>query len=152
MTPNQKKRNNEEVSIQDLVRSSRVRMKGTKKPKSISWWKKKAWKVFSKYIKTKYSKNGYCQCITCGKQHPLEETHAGHYIHGNTKPTYFDERNVHPQCVACNMHRSGNLNQYALYLEGRYGVGILQELDAKSNGKVFTSVCICRRSRIFRIG
>ena len=121
-------------NTQDHQKDTRVRMKSIK---SVSKLKKKAWKYFSKYIRLKNSKNGYCQCITCGKQCRVEEMNAGHYKHGNTKPTYFDERNVHPQCVSCNMYRSGNLDQYALYLEGRYGEGILQTLDRISKGPVF---------------
>ena len=83
----------------------------------------------------KYAKN--CKCVTCGERLDWKyEAQAGHYIHGNTKPTYFDERNVHPQCVSCNMYRSGCLDKYALYLESKYGIGILQELAAKSRSKV----------------
>ena len=103
---------------------------------TISKLKKKLWKIFSKFIRLKYSKNGRCQCVTCGQWYPINEIHAGHYIHGNTKPTYFDERNVHPQCVRCNHNLSGNLNQYALYLEGKYGQGILQELNQKAHSRV----------------
>jgi hypothetical protein len=58
--------------------------------------------------------------------------HAGHY-HPRTDglSLYFDERNVSVQCAGCNVFRSGNLTRYALYLQKRYGIGILDELDAK---------------------
>jgi len=56
---------------------------------------------------------------------------AGHYIaktHGLS--IYFEERNVHPQCTACNRFRRGNLTSYAIALRKRYGETILEELDA----------------------
>ena len=99
---------------------------------TISKLKKKAWKLFSQYIRQKYAIGGYVRCITCGKHGLIAEFHAGHFIHGNTKKTYFDERNVHPQCVGCNMYRSGHLAIYAIRLEELYGRGILQKLETLS--------------------
>ena len=90
---------------------------------TVSKLKKRLWKVFSEYIRRKESYNDYCTCITCGKKFHWKEIQAGHYIHGNTKRTYFYEDNVHPQCVRCNMYLSGDLTNYAIYLENRYGKG-----------------------------
>ena len=101
-------------------------------PTNSSKLKKKIWKLFSRCIRLTDSVNGYSSCVTCGTVKPIEELHAGHYIHGNTKKTYFDERNVHPQCVSCNMYKSGSLDKYALYLERVYGNGILQVLNTLS--------------------
>lgn len=115
-------------------------MKKTSKPPkkpNISKLKKKVWTLFSKYIRLRDSVNGYCKCCTCESHLPIGEMNAGHYIHGNTKPTFFDERNVNAQCVRCNKWLSGRLNEYALFLENKYGVGILQELKIKSKGPVF---------------
>ena len=107
-----------------------------KKPVSVSKAKKRTWKIFSEWIRRKDADPaGYVQCVCCGKVLHYKESHAGHYIHGNTKRTYFEEKNVHPCCPKCNMYLSGNLTQYALFLEGKYGKGILQELDEKKNGK-----------------
>ena len=104
---------------------------------TISKLKAKVWKEFSRYIRLRDSVNGYGNCITCEELLHYREANAGHYIHGNTKPTYFDERNVHSQCPRCNLFLSGALDKYALFLEKTYGQGILQELEIKSNGKVF---------------
>ena len=60
--------------------------------KSVSYWiQKKAWPVFSKWIRErdKYT------CITCGKIGTGSFMHAGHYISRKFKATMFDERNVH---------------------------------------------------------
>lgn len=100
---------------------------------SIASLKTKAWRYFSRYVRLSNADyHGMCRCVTCGNRHHYKETQAGHYIHGNTKPTYFDERNVHCQCVKCNHHMGGNAVPYALFLENKYGVGILQELSIKA--------------------
>ena len=104
---------------------------------TISKLKKRAWKVFSEYRRrVDADPAGYVQCCTCGQRLHFKETNCGHYIHGNTKPTYFEERNTHVQCPRCNLYLSGALDQYALYLEAKYGEGILQELDSLSKSKV----------------
>ena len=104
---------------------------------TISKLKAKVWHEFSLYIRLRDSVNGYGNCVSCGNKVHYKEANAGHYIHGNTKPTYFDERNCHLQCVCCNLYRSGNLTHYALFMEKTYGQGILQELEIKSKGKVY---------------
>ena len=104
---------------------------------TISKLKKKVWAIFSKCIRLEGSVNGYNTCVTCGDMHEIEDLDAGHFIHGNTKKTYFDERNVWPQCTGCNRYRSGNLIKYTLFLEKTFGSGIIQELEKASNQGVF---------------
>lgn len=100
--------------------------------------KDKLWRIFSAYIRKKYSNDaGWVSCVTCGELRFWKDMSAGHY-HPRTDglSLYFDEQNVHPQCNGCNMFRSGNLTRYAIYLRKTYGDGILEELD--------------RRRRLFR--
>src|SRR5271169_3613728 len=100
----------------------------TPRKKSINALKKECWMWMSRYIRLRDN----FTCFTCGKvmlDNP-QSAQAGHYIpqsKGNTLRFY--ERNVHCQCINCNMYQSGNLVQYALRLEEKYGEGILQELD-----------------------
>jgi len=37
--------------------------------------------------------------------------------------------NISAQWHVCSNYRSGNLNEYAIYLEGKHGPGILQEFN-----------------------
>lgn len=99
--------------------------------KRIGTYKHKAWDMFSKYIRLKeVDQNEMVSCYTCGTKKHWKEVHAGHYIAKSLSLALrFDERNVHPQCVACNQWRHGNLAQYALALKREYGEGILEELD-----------------------
>ena len=61
-------------------------------------------------------------CVTCGKP----GCEVGHFKHNCLD---FDLRNNNLQCKSCNSFKSGNIDQYALYLEDKYGFGILQELQ-----------------------
>jgi len=98
-----------------------------KKLRSLKALKTEAWQVFSRYIR-----NRDPRCVTCGGNND----HAGHYRHNTERNSqlggnalWWNEKNVHSQCIGCNTYREGNLTAYALYLEDVYGKGILQEID-----------------------
>lgn len=101
-----------------------------KKTKSVSQLKKDADSEFSKYIRNKYADYaGYVTCVTCGVSKPIKEMQAGHYEKRSVNSLRFDERNVHPQCVGCNVFKKGNYPRYATFMVGRYGEGILEQLE-----------------------
>lgn len=103
-----------------------------KKPKTIAQLKRKLWKEFSVFIRQR--DKGVC--FTCGKIDDWKNTDAGHYIDKSIGGAnlYFDEQNVHCQCTKCNRYLSGNLGQYAMRLQWKYGAGILERLEAKKKG------------------
>lgn len=85
------------------------------------------WQAMSRFVRSRDPK-----CVTCGG--PNE--HAGHYKHNSERSQqlggnalWFDLRNINSQCVSCNTYKAGNLTLYAIYLEEKHGVGILQELN-----------------------
>ena len=80
---------------------------------------KKAWNLMSIYVRLRDGK-----CITCNSRLNLQ---AGHFIHGKLD---FDERNINAQCRRCNFFKSGNLADYAVYLEDKFGYGIIQDLQS----------------------
>lgn len=90
--------------------------------------RKVAWGIFSEYVRQKED----C-CFTCGKGGDWRLAHAGHFRHGYTKPTYFNEINVHRQCVGCNHFRSGNLGIYGVKLVKIYGQKKIDKLIKESN-------------------
>lgn len=104
-----------------------------KKKPSLKTLKRNAWKVFAIFIKKRgASVLGYANCVTCWKQDMWQNMDAGHFIHGHSKPTFFDDRNVHPQCVRCNHYLSGNLIEYSNYMKKTYGwetIDALRELS-----------------------
>ena len=94
-------------------------------PKSA---KRTTWEAFSKFIR-----NRDPGCVTCGNP----TTCAGHFFHTSDKSTnphlggnevWYSEKNVNGQCNSCNIHKSGNLAPYSVYLEEKYGFGIIQKL------------------------
>lgn len=102
-----------------------------KKKKSLSSFQNKCWKVFSEYIRLRDAdENGIGSCISCGIKKHWKELQAGHYVAKSLSLALrFHVKNVHPQCVACNLWRHGNPTSYALALKRRYGDDILEELD-----------------------
>ena len=75
--------------------------------------------VFSQYVRLSNADDrGYCTCITCGKKGHWKTggIQAGHFISRKHYSTRWDERNVKPQCVACNVYRAGEQYKYSLYL------------------------------------
>lgn len=100
-----------------------------------------AWKTFSTFIKKRDSDwRGYGACVTCKKplKVPSKQAHAGHFIHGKLKESYFEEKNVHLQCQGCNYFKDGARDLYALRLIEHYGDGIIQELHKKNKEKIWT--------------
>ena len=99
---------------------------------SLKKAKQKAWVQFSKYIRMKGSVNGMNTCVTCGAVKHYKELQAGHFIQGRHNPILFDERNVHPQCVGCNMFKSGNLIKYYEFMLKEYGQEVIYDLERKN--------------------
>ena len=81
---------------------------------------KKAWKVFSKWIRNRDKR-----CVTCGSTKQLQ---AGHFWHNVLD---FDEININAQCVYCNHFLSGNLASYSAYLIRKYGKRAFGDLEKR---------------------
>ena len=94
--------------------------------------------VFSQYIRlSNADNNGYCTCVTCNKTFHWKEIQAGHFMSRKHYSTRWDENNVHPQCVACNVYRAGEQYKYSVFL-GQYQA---EELYLKSQELVkYTNV------------
>ncbi len=94
-------------------------------------------KVFSEYIRRKYSDdNGDVRCCTCSKMDHWKYMQAGHFISRGNMSLRFSEFNVHPQCPECNELKEGNLMQYRIYLENRYGTLRVAWLESEKNKEV----------------
>lgn len=105
-----------------------------KKLKSISSIKKKLWKLFSTYIRQRgMNDRGLNRCISCGEVGHWTTGNAGHFYHGHSKLTFMDERNVHYQCVRCNLYLSGNLIPYSEFMRKEYGPDIIEVLRESHN-------------------
>jgi len=75
-------------------------------------------KVFNKWIRLRDRNE---PCISCNKR-LTGKFDAGHLFSVGAYPNIrFNEDNVHGQCVACNQHRHGNVNEYMVNLPKRIG-------------------------------
>lgn len=94
--------------------------------------------VFSQWVRlSNADHSGYCTCITCEKRFHWKEIQAGHFMSRKHYSTRWDENNVHPQCVACNVYRAGEQYKYSVFL-GQYQA---EELYLKSQELVkYTNV------------
>jgi 5-methylcytosine-specific restriction endonuclease McrA len=96
-----------------------------KKTKSIQQLKKLADKVVSEYIR----RRDKGVCFTCGNTKEWKYQQAGHFVsrvYGNLR---YYEKNINCQCYVCNVMRHGNMDEYAIKLQRKYGPGILEELN-----------------------
>lgn len=92
--------------------------------RSISWLRKKAGFYFKKYIRLRDKEQS---CISCGNPYPA---HAGHFYSAGHYPALeFNENNVHVQCIRCNCHLHGNLNEYRKRIVYKIGQNDLDRLD-----------------------
>lgn len=108
-----------------------------KKPKvkhlKITTEKKKAWKVFSEYIRLSYASDepgerGWENCYTCKAKAPWREMQAGHGIGGRNNAVLFMEEVVRPQCVGCNVFGRGKYPIFTSKLIKELGMERYDEL------------------------
>lgn len=97
---------------------------------------KKAWKLFSEWIRRKdATSGGLAICYSCDSYLPWQDAHAGHFFHNKLD---FDTRNVHVQDPKCNTYMHGNLAAYGVKLAQELGVDGMQQLRTDSNTIKYT--------------
>lgn len=98
--------------------------KSTKKTVKKRDLKKELDTIFSIYIRMR--DKGVC--ITCGSTTFWKYQQNGHYVSRAVLSLRFDERNNNCQCMPCNVYKHGNMDEYALALQKKYGKDILTKL------------------------
>ena len=79
--------------------------------------KKKAWKLFSEWIRRKDADEGGTErCYTCEAPKFWRELHAGHAIPGRHNAVLLDPEIVRPQCPICNIWKGGMYHVFATKL------------------------------------
>lgn len=87
----------------------------------------KAQKVFNEFIRKRDADKG---CISC-RTGAVEN--AGHYLSQGHHSAYrFNEENTNGQCVACNLHKHGNLINYRMGLVERIGKERVEFLEGSA--------------------
>lgn len=77
---------------------------------------------------------GDVTCVTCGKELPWRESHGGHFVpKARGTSVYFEFRNVHCQCPACNLFGSEFAKlKYTQWMTRMYGQDEVDRLIALS--------------------
>ena len=83
--------------------------------------------IFSRWVRLSNSVNEICTCVTCGKESHWKDIQAGHFISRKHYSTRWNERNVLPQCVGCNVFKYGEQYKYSLYLGNKLSKKLLIE-------------------------
>ena len=85
-----------------------------KKPPTLPALKKKAWKLYSQWIRqSRSSWPGFLECYTCGKTFHWKGLQAGHFLAKNLGSNlYFHPDNIRVQCIWCNKHLHGNQAEF----------------------------------------
>ena len=108
--------------------------KGYQKSK-LKTLKKKAWTLFSEWIRRENAVNNMVRCYTCDVSLSYKEANAGHFFHGKLD---YDSRNIKVQCVGCNLYKSGNLAFYGVRLAKELGVEGMEKLRLDANTISYT--------------
>ena len=128
-------------------KKSKKPKKKTRKPSVV---KRELDKVFSIYIRQSAADpQGYASCVTCGKSLPWQQQQSGHFVPRSHLSTRWDPRNVHVQCVGCNIFGGGRYPEYALFLTRKYGPEILEELTKAKHTVTKISVQEMEQSILF---
>lgn len=108
---------------------------------SKSLAKRRAWKAFSKYIRTRdMNLSGFVKCYTCGRKFDFKNIQAGHGLGGRHGGVLFLEELVKPQCRGCNIFGGGKYPIFTQKLIEEHGTEKYYELVKKSNQLVKYSI------------
>src|SRR3990167_8214756 len=116
----------------------KLRKTDKKKKPTLSSVKKKAWVLFSQYIRMRdclrtTGCSSFGLCITCSKRYHIKLLQAGHFIPGRHNANLFSEEGVHAQCYNCNINLRGNTLEYRRQIIKLYGKGYDEVLEKQAN-------------------
>ena len=83
----------------DKLRQTYARYEGAKK-RNGEWWN---------------------NCVSCGSPVMCKKANGGHFCSRSCYPLRWDERNVHCQCVHCNLYKNGAYIEYSQWFIKKYG-------------------------------
>ena len=85
-------------------------------------------RVFSLYIRTKNSEDGYCKCIICGKPYLIAQIDNGHCFKRGNHAVRWLEEDCMPQCKNCNQFTDTD-DQYEEIIKEKVGIVRFEELE-----------------------
>lgn len=132
------------------AKARKERAEDKAKLKTRSDWIKEAQSVVNKYCRLR---DFNLACISCGKQNlssDIDVWHAGHFRSVGASPgTRFNTKNIHKQCVKCNVHLSSNAIEYRKGLIIKIGLEEVEKLESINGIKKFSIDYLSRLKVIF---
>ena len=103
-----------------------------KKSLNLSSLKKKADRLFSEYIRIKYSDNNWiATCVSCGKEDHYKNMHNAHFIERWCMKRRWEEDNCRPACPWCNTYRKEyHLRMFTIYQIKRLWLKKVEQMSA----------------------
>ena len=93
-----------------------------KKKISLTKIKNKCWKLFSLMVRLEETdKNGYGNCVSCGRTYHYKQFQCGHFIAGRNNSILFERNACHIQCYGCNIGKAGNIVEYYQWMKEKFG-------------------------------
>ena len=100
-----------------------------RKVKTQAQLKKELDKVFSIYIRTKFSdEDGNNTCYTCGKPGTIKTMQCGHFVSRQYLATRWHENNCRIQCAGCNIWGNGKPLDFEEHLKKELGEEYVEEM------------------------
>ena len=97
--------------------------------KNKAYWKKRADRLFSLFVRQRDAVDGICKCITCDNWHNWRLIHCGHFMSRRHEGTRYHEQNTGCQCVKCNTFNQGEQFKFGIYIDNKYGKGTSERLS-----------------------
>jgi len=75
---------------------------------------------------------GQVVCVTCGRVcrwDDHKQVNTGHFLASRRNSILYEEDNVAPQCVYCNLHLSGAQNAYRKWMLAVRGIEVVEHLE-----------------------
>lgn len=66
-------------------------------------------------------------CVSCGQVVACDKANGGHFVSRSCYPLRWDKKNVHCQCVHCNLYKNGAYIEYSQWFIARYGQQTFEE-------------------------
>ena len=144
-----KQRDAEISAREQRRRDKKERMEWTRRKadaRPLSHWIKMTQRVFNDWIRLR---DGNI-CISCGSTTAVSY-HAGHYRTTAAAPQLrFNEDNVHSQCSACNVHKSGAITPYRAALIEKIGIERVVALEKNNASKKYTPEILAEIRKTYR--
>lgn len=94
--------------------------------KKLSAWFAEAQVAVNAFIR---ARDAGLPCVSCGTQW-APDFQAGHYRSvGAAKHLALDPRNIHGQCIQCNLHKHSNAVEYRIRLVERFGAAFVEAIE-----------------------